>query len=302
MEKYDEIIKEQLKDGVVDRVTESAHGREFYLSLQNLLWNVLMRNRFYSVSIAGDLMKAFWHIRSRENERRLAISLVQRSSRPESLKFSDSPGPFSSRPIPIPLGWSDQTTPWKLPRQIPRTDRRDTKKHVCWRPDWGRNDYNGSSDVERNGENRILEAKFQMHKWHSNETSLETENEPTGEQSYAKTQLGVKGESKLLGPPWNKVGVEFWKREVVATTKRGVLSSIARIYDPLGVVSPTSLNGKLLHREICDRKIPWDKEPPPDLLTKWSAWRIELPEKVEIPRSLVNYRKEINHLGLVRPW
>jgi hypothetical protein len=31
LEKYDNIIKEQLEDGVVERVTESAQGKEFYL-------------------------------------------------------------------------------------------------------------------------------------------------------------------------------------------------------------------------------------------------------------------------------
>jgi hypothetical protein len=71
------------------------------------------------------------------------------------------------------------------------------------------------------------------------------------------------GETKLLGLPWNKVddkiAVQFQKSEVSTPTKREVLSNIAKIYDPLGVVSPTSLIGKLLYREICDRQIPWDK-------------------------------------------
>ena len=51
------------------------------------------------------------------------------------------------------------------------------------------------------------EAKFQMHKWHSNEALLETEKEPIGEeQSYGKTQLGVKaGEMKLLVCPGTKL-------------------------------------------------------------------------------------------------
>ena len=107
------------------------------------------------------------------------------------------------------------------------------------------------------------EAKFKLHKWHSNEPSLETENEHIEkEHSYAKTQLGVKeGETKLLGLPWNKtddqIAVQFQKSDFSTPTKREVLSNIAKIYDPLGVVSPMSLVGKMLYREICDRKIPW---------------------------------------------
>ena len=56
--------------------------------------------------------------------------------------------------------------------------------------------------------------------------------------------------------------------------------------------------GKLLYREICDRKIPWDKELPPDLVAKWSGWQDELPDKVEIPRSLVSNREVISDIKL----
>jgi hypothetical protein len=45
------------------------------------------------------------------------------------------------------------------------------------------------------------EAKFQLHKWHSDEASLETENEPSEpireERSYAKSQLGVKARDEV---------------------------------------------------------------------------------------------------------
>ena len=59
-----------------------------------------------------------------------------------------------------------------------------------------------------------------------------------------------------------------------------------------------SLVGKMLYREICDRKIPWDKQLPLDLIAKWSVWHSELPDKVEFPRSLVNFREDINDIKL----
>ena len=109
LQRYDDIIKEQLRDSVVERVTESAKGKQFYLSrkpvvrqsaestkvrivfyvsarenenspslneyletgppLQNLLWHVLVRNKFYPVAITGDLVKAFLQVKIQENER-----------------------------------------------------------------------------------------------------------------------------------------------------------------------------------------------------------------------------------------
>ena len=51
------------------------------------------------------------------------------------------------------------------------------------------------------------EATFKLHKWNSNNQKLEVETATSDEesQSYAKRQVGTrKGESKLLGVPWDK--------------------------------------------------------------------------------------------------
>ena len=55
------------------------------------------------------------------------------------------------------------------------------------------------------------EAGFELHKWHSNEQTLESETNSEQEdekddESYAKEQLGVKpGETKMLGLPWDEL-------------------------------------------------------------------------------------------------
>ena len=119
---------------------------------------------------------------------------------------------------------------------------------------------------------------FELHKWHSSVPELESEVKPSDEsdQSFAKQQLGVgNDETKLLGLQWNKaednITVTFPECEETPT-KRIVLRTMARVYDPLGMVAPVTLVSKEIYHEICDRKLPWDEELPPDLkkrLTKW---------------------------------
>ena len=47
----------------------------------------------------------------------------------------------------------------------------------------------------------FADATFKLHKWNSNVEELE----PKSENTYAKQQLGAKGnESKILGIPWDK--------------------------------------------------------------------------------------------------
>ena len=107
-------------------------------------------------------------------------------------------------------------------------------------------------------------ATFHLHKWHSNIPKLEISEDAGNEDdlSYAKQQLGVKSrECGLLGLKWNKstdeIGVTI-PEEVAQPTKRGILGRIARIYDPLGLIAPITLQGKLLYRNACEEKSAWD--------------------------------------------
>ena len=53
-------------------------------------------------------------------------------------------------------------------------------------------------------------------------------------------------------------------------TKRNLLGKLSKVYDPLGLVSPTTLSGKLLYCKACDLKIAWDAELPEGLINELS--------------------------------
>ena len=78
-------------------------------------------------------------------------------------------------------------------------------------------------------------------------------------------------------------------------TRRGVLSVVNSIYDPLGLAVPVVLEGKLLLQQLVllgkkstSRKTPlgWDDPLPETLLSQWQRWRNSLPhlENVSVPR------------------
>ena len=84
----------------------------------------------------------------------------------------------------------------------------------------------------------------------------------------------------LLGLKWDKeadtIEVTIPSDEV-APTKRGILGKVARIYDPLGLIAPTVLQGKLLYRETWEQKCKWDSELPDELTKRWRKWENHLP-------------------------
>ena len=69
---------------------------------------------------------------------------------------------------------------------------------------------------------------------------------------------------KVLGTTWNMTsdtifinGSETSSCQV--TSKREALQAISRIYDPLGLFSPATLNGKLFIQELWKQELDWDE-------------------------------------------
>ena len=81
--------------------------------------------------------------------------------------------------------------------------------------------------------------------------------------------------TKILGVPWNKlidelsISIPKFQQTV---HKRSVLSYVASIYDPLGIISPCHALGKIIYSELCDEEIPWDVEDSEYLENKFVKW------------------------------
>ena len=123
------------------------------------------------------------------------------------------------------------------------------------------------------------DATFTLHEWHSNAMELEANEVPSeesGELPYTKQQLGTsQSEKKLLGLTCDKeqdtLKVTIRKEKSVIS-KRNALSFLSKVYDSLGLVSPTTLLGKALYREMREPNIPWDTDLPENLKKRWDKW------------------------------
>ena len=47
--------------------------------------------------------------------------------------------------------------------------------------------------------------------------------------------------------------------EIKKLNERTILQKLASIYDPFGIISPTTIIGKIIYCDICDSKISWEK-------------------------------------------
>ena len=116
--------------------------------------------------------------------------------------------------------------------------------------------------------------------------------------TFAKEQLRTHGaESMLLGMSWDRekdtLSVVLDKERKATTTKRGALSNLAGVYDPLGLVSPTTLQGKLIYWGMCEERLGWDQEFHDPLKKRWAEWYERLPDQYTVPRALTPYQEPV---------
>ncbi|XP_015120540.1 uncharacterized protein LOC107043522 [Diachasma alloeum] len=136
---------------------------------------------------------------------------------------------------------------------------------------------------------------FPLAKWHSNSPSLLRSLTPDGfSQSLKPLEDSV---TKILGLKWDpntdRLKFSIHLSADTKTTKRIILSEIAQLFDPLGLLSPVVIRAKALLQQLWLEKKDWDDELSPHLVQKWAQFREELSqvEQLSIPRWL-GCRKE----------
>ena len=69
-------------------------------------------------------------------------------------------------------------------------------------------------------------------------------------------------------------------------TRRGVLSTISSIYDPMGLAAPFLMTGKRILQGLCSAKMDWNDEIGENDRAIWEKWRNQLPllENIEVTR------------------
>ncbi len=133
---------------------------------------------------------------------------------------------------------------------------------------------------------------LRLHKFNSNERSVldsvdSTERAVTSEP--LNLDLNAAPAERALGIQWSLEHDTFSfnvNPQTKTSTRRGILSVIASLYDPVGFVAPFILTGKCILQELCRRGIGWDNPLPEDLSPRWERWKSDLQRlnEVSIPR------------------
>ena len=275
-------------------------------NLLPLIFDVLLRFRMKKIVLIGDLEKAFHQISIEPSQRDLLRFFWVDDSDPNKMEI------IKLRFARLAFGLT--CSPFILNSTI----RYHLSHYKDAEPEFVNNvlnslyvdDYASSFDSENEAfqvyeklRDVFKDGGFNMRKWASNSAVLEEriEQAENGNVACSQTSLPRKSHkkegTKVLGVMWNQTSdkLTFDLSCINGTdaeepvTKRIILSSIARFYDPLGLLSPVTVPFKRLFQEICKLKANWDAQLSKEIRDRWHELKIDISKEPSL---------EINRLVL----
>lgn len=155
--------------------------------------------------------------------------------------------------------------------------------------------------------NEIIEVMkrggFELRKWTASDPNLLSDLKKEHDDPTLVLNLD-ENSPKILGLRWDPVG-DIFKYKVnlpersAVTTKRRVLSEIATIFDPLGLIGPVVIKAKIKMQRLWIMGIGWDESLPEKPDADWQIFResLMLLNKLIVPRCIM-IRDEISELQI----
>ncbi|XP_076283630.1 uncharacterized protein LOC143210562 [Lasioglossum baleicum] len=133
-------------------------------------------------------------------------------------------------------------------------------------------------------------AGLHLRKWASNSAVLMSDSDPTDHGLAGGKTLQPDDSLKVLGVAWNPETDSFRFDVTLENTapqsKRAILSTIAKLFDPLGWVTPVVITAKIIMQELWRLNCEWDACIPSEIHAVWTAYFKQLPclRQISLPR------------------
>ncbi|KMQ86241.1 hypothetical protein RF55_14823 [Lasius niger] len=145
--------------------------------------------------------------------------------------------------------------------------------------------------------NQIIElldrGGFQLRKWSSNSPEL-LQDFPGAACQDSLLTINKEAKDRTLGLQWCSNGDYFQVTVSInenkgRITKRSILSRIAQIFDPLGLIGPVIIVAKMLMQQLWQLQMDWDSSIPASLHTEWLQFEREIQELngLRVPRLVI---------------
>lgn len=146
----------------------------------------------------------------------------------------------------------------------------------------------------------LKHSGFELRKWTSNSSDFLSQLSPNECKMDSSLSLNINSlsSSKVLGLNWNPSTDEFFFDSPALSltnkicNKRNILSQLASIFDPCGMLVPLTLHLKLIIQDLWKLGINWDDPAPNNIATSWHQLVQELPciFSLKVPRYFLTLK------------
>ena len=234
------------------------------------LHDLLIRFRVHNIALVADIARAFLSIGLLEKHRNLVKFLWFRNNDPSQdiVVYRYTTVVFGNTSSPFSLGIVLQ----KHLEQFESDTASDLNDKLYM------DNLVTGVDTEQQALNYYYTARaimkaggFNLRQWLSNSDDLNRITEIEGTQTKSTTV-------SVLGQLWNAEmdTITFQKKSLVPSdsekvTKRSVLSSVASVFDPTGLLTPVTIKARLYVSHLWQEMYGWDTELPPAESDTWRA-------------------------------
>ncbi|XP_078348393.1 uncharacterized protein LOC144633390 [Oculina patagonica] len=134
----------------------------------------------------------------------------------------------------------------------------------------------------------MLQGALNLTKWTSNDREV-LESIPVEARAKDVKESDLDNDAlpteRALGVSWFVESDTFGFKVKInekPCTRRGILSVVSSVYDPLGMAAPFVLSAKLLLLDLCRKGLGWVDEIPSNYLSRWQVWLNGLPKLFEV--------------------
>ena len=269
-------------------------------TLQPTLEQTLLRFRSYSIAISGDISKMYREILLSPVDRPLHRFLWRKELTDPWKDYEMQRVTFGVTSSPYMAVKTLMQTATDFGQSFPQAQR-----HI--RESFYVDDFFGGADTTTEASllrkqitDILSQGGFNIKKWRSSSPTV-LKSIPLALTESIPDQKLLDSHSacypKALGLVWDsrkdEMATHIEVSQSYSSTKRGVVSDIARTFDVLGWLSPVILEMKILYRSLWQRKLGWDQEVPLDLKRQHEAWRKSLPllADIRLPRHYYDGRQ-----------
>ncbi|XP_055644239.1 uncharacterized protein LOC129780226 [Toxorhynchites rutilus septentrionalis] len=260
---------------------------------------VLFRFRLYCIAVSSDVKEMFHQLRIRDEDKISQLFLWRNNPSEKPTVYMMDVATFGSTCSPASAQFIKNRNAEQYAELHPEAAKAIVHDHYV-------DDYLASfSSVEEAAkvasDVRYIHGKagFNLHNWRSNSSILLQKLGEIQQEAVKQLNLVEGGNTeRVLGMLWSPTTdelsfstqmndeMQILIRTDTRPTKRQVLRCVMTLFDPLGLLSPFIIHGKVLIQDLWREGTDWDEKVSDAVYVKWQRWikMIEYISDIRIPR------------------